>query len=210
MRSGDLRPELGPKRPAGRPRSDAVHAALLHATQDLLIEVGFEKLSLEEVASRAHTAKSTIYRRWPNKSDLVVAAVADAQAHPVIPDTGSLREDLLACAGAYAARDNRSHRLLSGLLSEMVRNDTIRAAAEEKLRAPYARLFLDVLSRAVDRGLLDPSTDIATIGAIFPVFAHYRVTVEGKPVDEAFVHRIIDGVVLPLLPAGDDGVHITS
>ena len=163
------------------------------------MEVGFERLSLEEVAARAHTAKSTIYRRWPNKGELVVAAVADAQAAPVTPDTGSLREDLLACAGAYAGRDDRSHRLLSGLLSEMARNDTIRTAAEEKLRAPYAGLFRDVLVRAVDRGLLDPTVDIDTIGEVFPVFAHYRVTVENKPVDDGFVLRILDGVVMPLL-----------
>jgi AcrR family transcriptional regulator len=186
-------------RSAGRPRSDAVHAALLLATQDLLIEVGFDRLALDAVAARAGTSKPTIYRRWKTKADLVVAAVADAKPVPAVPDTGSLREDLLACARAYTVGDDRTHRLLAGVLSEMARDEAIRVAAAENLGQPYTQLFIDVLRRAVTRGWIDSGTDIDTAAAIFPAFAFHRVAVEGKPVDDELVDRVIDGVVLALL-----------
>jgi AcrR family transcriptional regulator len=186
-------------RSAGRPRSDAVHAALLRATQDLLIEVGFDRLALDAVAARAGTSKPTIYRRWKTKADLVVAAVADAKPVPAVPDTGSLREDLLSCARAYTVGDDRTHRLLAGVLSEMARDEAIRVAAEENLGQPYTQLFVDVLRRAVKRGWIPSSTDVDTVAAIFPAFAFHRVAVEGKPVDDELVDRVIDGVVLTLL-----------
>jgi AcrR family transcriptional regulator len=190
--------DLNQQKAAGRPRSDSVHAAILRACQDVLIEVGFDRLSFDAVAARAGTGKTTIYRRWKTKADLVVAAVTDAKPVPVMPDEGSLREDLLSCARAYVVGDDRTHHLLAGLLTEMARDDAIRTAAAVNLGAPYARLFGDVLRRAVERGWIASSTDVDTIGAIFPAFAFHRVTVEGTPVDEDFVVRIIDGVVLPL------------
>jgi AcrR family transcriptional regulator len=171
----------------------------LRATQDLLIEVGFDRLALDAVAARAGTSKPTIYRRWRTKADLVVAAVADAKPVPAVPDTGSLREDLLACARAYTVGDDRTHRLLAGVLSEMARNEAIRVAAVENLGRPYTQLFVDVLRRAVKRGWIDSRTDIDTVAAIFPAFAFHCVTVEGKPVDDELVDRVIDGVVLALL-----------
>jgi AcrR family transcriptional regulator len=90
--------------------------------------------TIDAVAARANTSKPTIYRRWPRKADLVVAAVADAKPFPLLPDTDSLREDLLECAHAYAAGDDRSHRLLSGLLNELARHETIRDAALDNRR----------------------------------------------------------------------------
>ena len=187
------------ERLAGRPRSATAHAALLRATRELLIEVGYDRLTMDAVAARAGASKNTIYRRWANKAELVVAAIADARRAPPTPDLGSLRQDLLACAQAFVAVDDDSERLLSGLLTEMARNDMLRVAARQALGAPYAQLFLDVLTRAVVRGLVDPATDIATVAQIFPAFALHRVVVEGYPVDEELAVRIVDGVLCPVL-----------
>lgn len=188
-------------RSPGRPRSAEVHAALLTATQELLIEVGFDRLTVDAVAARGGTSKNTIYRRWSNKTELVVAAVKQQYHVPEAPDLGSLREDLLACARAYTEGDDRTQQLLATLLTEMVRNRQLRTTARETLGAPYDALFTTVLARAVARGLIDPNTDTATIGTIFPAFAFHRVAVESKPVDEELVIRIVDGCLLPLLSA---------
>lgn len=197
-------------RSAGRPRSSAVDLALLTAAQDLLIEVGFARLTVDAVAARGGTSKNTIYRRWPNKTELVVAAVEHQYHVPEAPDLGSLREDLLACARTYAEGDDRTQRLMAGLLTEMVRNDQLRTTARETLGVPYATLFVTVLTRAAQHGLIAPDTDIATIAAIFPAFAFHRVAVEAKPVDEELVVRIVDNCLLPLLsmPSRADSVRL--
>ncbi len=194
-------------RPVGRPRDTAVEAALLTATQDMLIEVGFDRLSVDAIAARVGASKNTIYRRWPSKTALVVAAVEQRYHVPATPDRGSLREDLLACGRAYIQGDDegddegddRTQQLLASLLTEMVRNEHLRTTARQALGAPYADLFTNVLTRAVERGLVDARTDIATIGAMFPAFAFHRVAVEARQIDEEFVRRVVDGCMVPLL-----------
>jgi AcrR family transcriptional regulator len=84
-----------------RRRGEELEAALLEAAWDELVEVGFAKLTMESVAARAKTGVAVLYRRWPNKNDLVIAAIRHYGAeHPVeIPDTGSLRGDMIALLG---------------------------------------------------------------------------------------------------------------
>ena len=188
-----------PSRAPGRPRSTEVHEALLTATQDLLIAVGFDRLSVDAVAARVGASKHTIYRRWPNKTELVVAAVERSFRAPEVPDLGSLRDDLLACGRSYIQDDDRTQRLLAGLLTEMISNEHLRRTARRVLGTPYADLFSTVLARALRRGLVEPGIDIATVSEIFPAFAFHRVAVDGQPVDEALVRRVIDGCVLPLV-----------
>lgn len=191
-----------PPRAVGRPREKAVDAALLTATQDLLVEVGYDRLSLDAVAARSRTSKATIYRRWPGKSELVVAAVEQLYVAPPVPNTGSLREDLLQCGRAYLGRDDRTQRVLTGLLTEMVRNQPLRSVAHRAVGQPFSKLFETVLARAVSRGLVDPGADLATIAAIFPAIAFHRVAVEDRPVDEDLLLRIVDHCLMPLLQGG--------
>ena len=157
-----------------------------------------DRLSIDGVAARAGASKHTIYRRWANKAELVVA-VAVTRELPPVPDTGSLRGDLLACARAYVDGDERTERLLAGLLGEMQRNEVIRDAARTGLWAPYADLFRTVLHRAVSQDLLPGDLDVETVAGIFPAMAFHSVVAQGKPVDEALVRRVIDGVVVPLV-----------
>ena len=90
----------GRERPSrgGRPRDEAREQAILDAAIDLVAEVGYDAMSIEAVAARAKSSKATIYRRWPGKAELVAEAMR-RRAEPVLedlPDTGSLRGDLLA------------------------------------------------------------------------------------------------------------------
>jgi len=91
-----------------RRRGEELEAALLEAAWEELAEVGFAKLTMESVAARARTGVAVLYRRWPNKDELVMAAIQHyGTTRPVeIPDTGSLRGDLFALLGAV--NDTRS------------------------------------------------------------------------------------------------------
>lgn len=186
------------QRPAGRPRDGSVDIAVLVATQDLLLEHGFDRVSIDAVAARAGVAKATVYRRWPGKTALVVAAVADLAHVPPVPDTGSLRDDLLACARTYT-RNERGRRVMLGLMTAMVHHAELRAAAREALGAPFAALFHTVISRAIERGDASPRSSPTAIGDVFPAMAFHRGAALGLPVDEDFLSGVVDELLLPLL-----------
>ena len=88
--------EPKPQRPIGRPRSAAVHAAIIEATLELLTEEGFTGMSLEAVAHRAGVGKTAIYRRWPSKEALVLDALKTLETDVPVVDTGNFREDAAA------------------------------------------------------------------------------------------------------------------
>src|SRR6266496_6782642 len=87
-------PEQGIRKP-GRPRSAQAHKAILDATLELLAEGGFQGLSIEAVAARAGVGKTTIYRRWPSKNELVMDAIREVQVNLSVIDTGNFRKDVV-------------------------------------------------------------------------------------------------------------------
>ena len=187
-----------PSRPTGRPLDAGVQAALLRATQELLIEEGYERLTCDAVAKRCGASKATIYRRWPNKLALVIAATEDLLPVPEVPDTGDLREDLLACGRAYLQEDGRSQRVLTSLHTA-ARHDPALRAAREALGTPADRLFRQVLRRAVATGQVSAEVDVQTIAEVFPGIAFHYTAALGWPIDEILILRVVDHVLLPSL-----------
>lgn len=187
-----------PVRTAGRPRDAKIQSALLAATQELLLEQGFDRLSVDSVAARAGVGKAAIYRRWPGKTALVVAAVVDLTHVPPVPDAGSLRADLLACGRTFV-RNGRTQQILAGLMTAMVHEPELRGAARDAVGAPFTELFRAVIARAVERGDAPPSVDPVSVSEVFPALAFHRSTALGKPVDDDFVVRVVDQLLLPLL-----------
>ncbi len=188
-------------RSPGRPVNAAIDEQLLRATQDLLIEEGFDRLTMDAVARRCGASKATIYRRWPSKTALVVAAAAVLFVTPDVPDTGDLREDLLACGRAYVHREGRTAQVLAAVLTASQHDPALRDASRDALGAPYSGLFESVLSRAVDRGSVPESTDVETLAEVFPAIAYQRVAARGLLLAERDVVRVVDGVLLPALRA---------
>lgn len=188
-----------PPRPAGRPLDAGVQAALLRATQDLLIEEGYERLTCDAVARRCGSSKATIYRRWPGKLALVLAAAQDLFPVPDVPNTGDLREDLLACGRAYMTEDGRSQRVLASVHTAARHDPELRAAAREALGSPVDRLFHTVLDRAVAGGLIAREVDVGIVAEVFPGIAFHYAAALGRPVDETLVLRVVDHVLLPSL-----------
>ena len=187
-----------PPRSAGRPLDAGVQAALLRATQELLIEEGYERLTCDAVAKRCGASKATIYRRWPNKLALVIAATEDLFPALEVPDTGNLREDLLACGRAYLQEDGRSQRVLTSLHTA-ARHDPALRAAREALGTPADRLFRQVLRRAVATGQVSAEVDVQTIAEVFPGIAFHYTAALGWPIDETLILRVVDHVLLPSL-----------
>jgi AcrR family transcriptional regulator len=177
----------------------AIDEQLLRATQDLLIEEGFERLTMDAVAKRCGASKATIYRRWPSKTALVVAATAVLLHPPELPDTGDLREDLLACGRLYLQREGRDSQVLASVISASRHDPVLRDASRQALGAPYEGLFERVLSRAVERGWIRQGMDVATLAQVFPAIAYQQVAAQGRLVGEDDVLRVVDGVLLPAL-----------
>lgn len=186
-------------RSPGRPLSTAIDDQLLRATQDLLIEEGFARLTMDAVARRCGASKATIYRRWSGKTALAVAAAAALFQVREVPDTGDLRQDLLACGLAYVEEEGRNAQVLASVISASRHDPALREAAEQALGAPYGNLFERVLSRAVDRGLLGGDLDLEILARVFPAIAYQQVAARGLLVGEDDVRRVIDGVLLPAL-----------
>src|ERR1700729_3548064 len=111
----------------GRPLDSTRNVALRDAALALLAEIGYDRLTIDSVAARAHASKTTIYRRWSGKAELVVDALHCSGGSRPAPDTGSLRGDLEAIALRSTSMDNRfDARLMIGLISALARHDELR------------------------------------------------------------------------------------
>ena len=111
-------PEQGIRKP-GRPRSAQAHKAILDATLELLAEEGFHGLSIEAVAAKAGVGKTTIYRRWPSKDELVIDAIREVQIDLSIVDTGNFRNDLVTLLKT-AYQGMMAHPLLGQLAIKFI------------------------------------------------------------------------------------------
>ena len=145
---------------AGRPRSEEAHQAILDATLDLLVEVGFSAMTVEGVASRAGVGKATIYRRWPSKLPLVVEAFGQLPGFEDA-DTGSLAEDLKRMLRSYLQVFNSTplSAVLPSLAGERAHNPELSDLFEpvsKGRRQPLVRAF----ERAVRRGEVPVALDV--------------------------------------------------
>jgi len=182
---------------AGRPRSAEADDAILDAALDQFCDYGYDGLSVERVAAGAGVAKTTIYRRYPTKLDLVMAALERAKEAARAPEgSGSLREDLLVMARSYLAmlQSPTIGRALPMLLASKARSDELAAAHAEFVRGRRAPGY-DLIRQGIARGELAANVDPAMIadmlfGAIFT-----RVVVTGEPTGEEYLVALVERVL---------------
>jgi AcrR family transcriptional regulator len=203
----DERRTTEPPAKLGRPLDVTRDADILDAALEVLSEEGFDGMTIDMVAARAKAGKATLYRRWPSKTELVIDAVACMKNSDInyddLPDTGTLRGDLVAMIKAPAVRDGaKKMRVMAGLISLIARNPELAEAARAAVIAPRAELNRFLLQRAVDRGEVSADVDLATIANISPSMVTYRTMMLGKPVDRDFLISIIDKVILPAAGLG--------
>ena len=187
---------------AQRTRGEVREEAILQVTLELLAEVGYDQLTIDGVAARAHCSKATIYRRWQGKPELVIAAVRRHSAPPPqpAPGTGSLREDLLAALEAMrSSLAGQDTALLLGLMTAMRHDQELAAVVREQVIDNKREVFGAAVARAVARGELPAGADHTLLAEISSAMLLSRQLVTGQPLDAAFAQELVDDVLLPLL-----------
>ena len=192
-----------PRRP-GRPRSERAEQAIIDAALELFGEHGVEGLSCEAVAARAGVGKATIYRRWPGKEDLLIAALASLKSPLPEPAGESVRDDLAALLDTMIAdaADPRYARQFAMLHGEGQRYPRLIALYAETVVEPRREKFRAVLRRGIGTGELRPDIDIeiavlTLTGAIIARGKHDRV--QDMP---DFAARIVDQLLLGMASRG--------
>lgn len=192
-------------RSAGRPRDPAVDDRILAAVQEQLVTNGYAGTTIESVARAAGTGKSAVYRRWPGKVELVVAAVLALNAPVEVPDTGSLREDLIQCALHYAGGDERAAQVLASLLGELRTDPELFRAASTAIGRPPVAALVEVIRRWIRRGVVPEDTRVELIAGIIPTAAFGSVTLRQRALDADAVAELVDHVLLPALGVSGGG-----
>ncbi|MGW0803700.1 TetR/AcrR family transcriptional regulator [Nonomuraea sp. NPDC002799] len=177
--------------------------AILDATMELLSEVGYDRMSVDQIAKRARASKATIYRRWAGKPDLVVDVICRRFDMDTPPgeDTGSLRGDLASIFRGLCEAVERKHTLVIGLSSTLVSNQelarTLRAHMPTKNLGDVAAL----LERARERGELSGPVAAGRLFAVAEALVWHRMIFTGPPFDEGFIGDSVTEVLLPLVTA---------
>ena len=187
-------------------RGEARTVAILDAALELISEVGYERVTMDSIAARARASKMTMYRRWPTKSELVADALrrhAEGEL-PAVPNTGTLRGDLLATVGEITETLSGSRApSLIGLI-EAIRDDaTLRGQVTAQVRERSHQVGREICARAISRGEVvyakraDAVLDLA--------FEHLFTSTlfDGVQPSTAKQRALVDTVLLPLLGSID-------
>ena len=188
----------------GRKRDHTRDAEIMDAAVEVLAETGYDGMTIDMVASRAKAGKATLYRRWASKDELVIDAVAcmkkDDLSIEALPDTGTLRGDLVAMIKPHSIQDSeKKMQIMAGLMSMLNSNPSLSEAAHAAIVEPRASVNRFFMQRAIDRGEIPADADIETLSLVSQAMGSYRTLLLRKPIDRAFIISVIDGVILPAL-----------
>jgi AcrR family transcriptional regulator len=186
--------------PHHRRRGPTLTAAIFAAVLDQMGKSGFSAMTMEGVASCAHTGKAALYRRWRSKTDLVV----DALNHVLpdiaeVPDHGNLRDDLVdALRRMFTLVNSEPGRALLALMTHAKREPALADAINARVIAPRKAVLMEVLRRAAERGEIAPEAVDPLIADVGPALIAHRLLRDGPPLKRSVVDEVVDKVVLPL------------
>lgn len=182
----------------GRPRDPGVDEAVLTAAVDLLAEVGYARLTMDQIAARAGVGKASVYLRWPNKVALVAEAIQQHSAVvPDVPDTGSLREDMLTFLRALLRRKSSAQRALAAVTSEIASNPELRKAWRQSVTGTLSACVGMIVEHAIERGELPRTSDVELLSMLpLTLLQNWRLEHDQGPDNQA-VERIVDQFYTP-------------
>ncbi|TDU90686.1 TetR family transcriptional regulator [Kribbella voronezhensis] len=173
---------------------------ILDATVVVVAELGYDRLTMDAVATAAKASKATLYRRWSTKAELVVDAISRAKGCPVPDDvdTGSLRGDLISLSceeGGFTSEMPMS--VMAGLLTALHRDADLQKAFKERFLAPRLAVVNKIYERAVRRGEIAADVDVDLLSQTLPAIIIHHAFVLGVEPTEDLILRVIDHVILP-------------
>jgi AcrR family transcriptional regulator len=184
-------------------RGEARTQAILEATIELIGELGFDRMTMDNVAERARASKATIYRRWPDKTALALDALRQhSSAVHSVADTGSLRGDLeLYVREAAAATSGTDGALVVGLLAVAAHDPELAAMLGKQFHENQLPSLTELVEQARKRVEVSPNVDASTVAEVLPGMLIMHIIVLGLSADESFIRRLVDDVLMPLLTA---------
>jgi AcrR family transcriptional regulator len=183
---------------------------ILEATLAILAEVGYDRLTMDAVATRAKASKATLYRRWSSKANLVIDALTHTKGPQEFPDTGSLRGDLQAAfCGMGGLTDPNTIAIFSSVITAIGRDPEFAEQFRQQFISEKIAGSRAIWKRAFARGELRPDVDLDLLATSLPGIVLHRVFILGELPDEDLITRVIDQIILPaaLRPDAATGSH---
>ncbi|MEI7916029.1 MAG: TetR/AcrR family transcriptional regulator [Mycobacteriaceae bacterium] len=173
---------------------------LLSVTLQLLQQHGYEGLTIDDVVATARASKATVYRRWPTKAELVLAAVVEGMKDTAVaPETGSLRTDLLEIGDKVTKQVREHAATMRAVLTETTRNPALNEAMQRQIFDQRKKVITRVLHQAVERGEISPEAIHDDLWDLLPGYLVFRAVIQNRPPTRRTVVALVDDVILPSL-----------
>jgi AcrR family transcriptional regulator len=173
---------------------------LLAVTLQLLQEHGYDRLTVDAVAAKARASKATVYRRWPSKAELVLAAFIEGiRQVAVAPNTSTLRDDLLHLGELICQQGQQHAGTIRAVLVEVSRNPDLNDALQHQFIDQRKALIHHILRQAVDRGEIDQAAISDELWDLLPGYLVFRSIIPGRPPTRETVQALVDEVMIPSL-----------
>lgn len=185
----------------GRPRDDKRDLAIQQAAIEVMQEVGYERCTIEAIATKAHASKATIYRRWKNKQELIVSAVNRHTfcSAPAI-DQGSLREDLVEMITDRIKNLKGPDGAIVSILLTAAKNDSeLGKLIPASIRESQDETMMHIIDRGIKRGEISKNANVDLLLEILPGIFTYRIFMTHQPVNRKFIEQLVDGILIPSL-----------
>src|SRR6201998_4243454 len=172
----------------------------LEVTLRLLQEHGYDGLTVDAVAMTARASKATVYRRWPSKAELVLAAFTEAIRQVAVPpDTGTLRGDLLRMGQLVCEQARQHGSTMRAVLVEVSRNPALNDVMQHEFVDQRKALIQHILHQAVERGEIDRAAISSELWDLLPGYLIFRSIMATRPPTPRTVQGLVDEVIIPSL-----------
>jgi len=172
----------------------------LEVTLRLLQQHGYDRLTVDAVAATARASKATVYRRWPSKAELVLAAFIEGIRQVAVPpDTGSLRGDLLRLGELICQQARQHASTIRAVLVEVSRNSALNDVMQHQFVDQRKALIQHILQQAVDRGEIDDAAISDELWDLLPGYLIFRSIIPSRPPTQHTVQTLVDDVIIPSL-----------
>ncbi|MBX9978612.1 TetR/AcrR family transcriptional regulator [Mycobacterium gordonae] len=173
-------------------------AELLAVTLGLLHECGYDRLTVDAVATTARASKATVYRRWPSKAELVLAAfIEGVRQVAVAPNTGTLRGDLLWLGEIIRHQTQQHAGAMRAVIAEASHNPALSDAIQHQFIGQRKAVIQQILRQAIDRGEVDEAAVTDDLWDLLPGYLIFRSIVPARPITSQTVQALVDNFILP-------------